>query len=97
MADKAEILQILKDDKALTAIAEEAFKKCDSDGNGYLDKEEVGALMKQANKDNPNVPEMTDADVDAMYQKLDKNKDGKIQVDEFKVLIKAVLQALVEE
>lgn len=40
---------------------------------------------------------MSEEEIDKIYTKLDVNNDGKISEDEFKVLIKAVLQAMTQE
>lgn len=43
------------------------------------------------------MPEPSDADVDEVMNELDVNGDGKISQDEFKVLIKQVLELMAGE
>eukprot|EP01080_Neovahlkampfia_damariscottae_P009328 gene9328-1415_t len=53
------------------------FKEFDLDGNGYLDKEELAKGTKKMGLS------FTDEMIDNMIESADKNKDGKIQLDEF--------------
>lgn len=92
MADEVEIKKLLADDNALKAIAEAAFKKVDTDNSGFIDRNELKALMDEASQGN--FPSVTEAELDEIYKGLDTNNDGKISVDEFSVLIRAVLESM---
>jgi calcium-binding protein CML len=53
------------------------FKEFDLDSNGYIDKEELKKGTKSLGLN------FDDATIEQMLQDADKNKDGKIQLDEF--------------
>lgn len=61
------------------------LKKLDKDNSGYLDKEEVRNGIKLIYKEIDLC--LSDADIDRMIKSVDKNNDGKIQIDEFMELI----------
>jgi calmodulin len=94
MAEKAQIQALLNDPKALKEISDAAFKKVDTDGSGYIDQKELRALMDEASQGN--FPPVDDKDLAEIYSSLDTNHDGKISVDEFTVLIKSVLEAMIQ-
>ncbi len=93
MADAEEIKKLLADENALKEIAEAAFKRVDTDGSGTIDKKELKALMDEASQGN--FPPISESELEEIYNGLDQNKDGKISVDEFTVLIKAVLESMI--
>lgn len=90
----ADIKKLLADENAIKEIAEAAFKKVDTDGSGTIDKGELKALMDEASKSIGT--SVSENELNDIYNGLDKNKDGKLTVDEFTVLIKAVLEAMAE-
>lgn len=53
------------------------FHKRDKDGSGTLDKEELGELLRAGK------PDMTDAQISALFDGADVNKDGALAFDEF--------------
>ncbi len=55
------------------ADPEEQFKKLDTNGDGFVSKEEFAAHGKGKNKDK----------ADAQFAKLDRDGDGKLSKDEF--------------
>ena len=57
----------------------EAFRIYDSDGSGSLDRNEISYVMKKLG---------VEVNVDELLDKVDKNKDGAIQYDEFIEMIK---------
>jgi Ca2+-binding EF-hand superfamily protein len=59
----------------------EEFKKLDKDRSGYLDHEEIKRCLKDLYESID--LKMSDADVDALITQVDKNKDGRISVEEF--------------
>ncbi len=56
---------------------EDAFKRYDSDGNGFLSIDEVQSAMANIGR------QMNRLEVRSMIQSLDSNHDGKISFDEF--------------
>jgi len=55
-----------------------AFKAVDKNSDGYLGKEEFGNFTSSISPDNR----------DRLFSKLDKDENGKIDLDEFRALFK---------
>lgn len=88
-----EIEQILKDDSKLNEIVAAAFQSVDTDGSGYIEEQELKIVMSGVARD-IGMPEPSDSDVREVMRELDQNSDGKISQDEFKVLIRQVLELM---
>ena len=58
--------------------------------NGLIDFEEVEAILANFAKGN-NLPKPTKSEVEAVYTKLDKDKSGKVDFEEFKAFFKSFL------
>lgn len=69
----------------LKARALVEFKAIDKDGSGILDKTELKNSLKAFYAKEQ--IDMTDAQIDNMVAIADKNKDGKINIEEFIVLM----------
>ena len=54
------------------------FRKADTDGNGDISLEELKAIHKREDGDT-----YDEAKVEAEFEKLDKNHDGRVQVSEY--------------
>ena len=61
----------------LRSAIRKAFKQFDRDGNGYITKKEFKTVMRRRTAG------VTDAQIDAMIKDADRNGDGKIDYDEF--------------
>jgi Ca2+-binding EF-hand superfamily protein len=59
----------------------EEFKKLDKDKSGYLDHDEIKRCLRDLYESID--LKMSDAYVEALINQVDKNKDGKISVEEF--------------
>jgi Ca2+-binding EF-hand superfamily protein len=59
------------------------FEKADLNGDGYLDKRELTALMKKLSGREP-----SSKDISAMMKEADTNGDGKLSFKEFSVVVK---------
>jgi Ca2+-binding protein (EF-Hand superfamily) len=94
MTNKEEIKLLLEDENILKELVETAFKKVDTDQSGTIDKKELKALMDEASKGK--FEPLTEDELNEIYAGLDKNNDGQITCDEFAVLIKTVLEAMME-
>ena len=90
------IKAILQDEQKFNEVARKAFDSVDIDGSGQIESSEIAGLLVQISEDrgaNPPSP----SDVAALLKDLDTDKSGAVSFDEFKVLIREVLEARVEE
>lgn len=92
---KQEIEAILANEQKLNEVVLAAFNAVDSDGSGFIDEPELKTVMTGVARD-IGMPEPSDSDVREVLRELDANKDGRISVDEFKVLIRQVLELMKE-
>lgn len=90
---KQEIEDILSDEAKLNEIVKAAFESVDADGSGYIEEAELKVVMTSVARD-INMPEPTEQDVSEVLRELDSNRDGKVSQDEFKVLIRQVLELM---
>ncbi|KAK8792837.1 hypothetical protein WA158_005001 [Blastocystis sp. Blastoise] len=61
---------------------EEAFKSIDVDKDGYITKTELRQIMSKLGEN------LTDEELDTMIREADKNNDGKVDISEFRDLVK---------
>lgn len=76
-------------------ILDKTFKEADTDGSGYIEKNEYVLLCHQI-ADGLGIPRPTFEEIDNGLNSLDKNKDGKLSKEEFTQLVKFLLKVLVE-
>jgi len=92
----SKISDILKNPDQVNKVAKAVFDQVDTDRSGYVSEGELEVLMKniasQCGIKAPSSSEVAQA-MDAM----DTNNDGKISLDEFKVLVVEILQALADK
>ncbi len=67
----------------------------DTDKSGLIDEEELTKVMTQISLDMETEPPSKE-DVKKVLDHLDANHSGKIDCDEFKILIREVLSALLD-
>ena len=60
--------------KCLREEMEEAFKKMDADGNGFLSKEEIKKVLEENSQKWGHVD-------DELFDKVDEDKDGKVSFE----------------
>lgn len=89
------IKDILSNEKKFNEVAKVAFDSVDTDKSGQIDAQELEKVMVQIATDMGADPP-TKEDVLEVLEHLDSDKSGKISLDEFKVLIKDVLEAMLE-
>lgn len=63
--------------KYFHATATKIFEDIDTDGSGFLDKEELKAVTIRLGED------FTDKEISKIFKAMDKNKDGKVGLQEF--------------
>ena len=89
------IKSIVENEEALNQIADRAFKNVDKDNNQSIDEYELEKIMAQISNDMGAEPP-TKEDVKEVLDSLDTDRNGTINFDEFKALIKDILNALIE-
>ena len=89
------IKSIVENEEALNQIADRAFKNVDKDNNQSIDEYELEKIMAQISNDMGAEPP-TKEDVKEVLDSLDTDRNGTINFVEFKVLIKDILNALIE-
>jgi Ca2+-binding EF-hand superfamily protein len=90
-----EITAILKDESKLSEIAKAAFESVDTDGSGFIEEAELKVVMSSVARD-IGMPQPSDSDVAEVLRELDTNRDGRVSQDEFKVLIRQVLELMLQ-
>ena len=90
------IKDILSNEKKFAEVARVAFDSVDTDKSGQIDGTELEKVMVQIATDMGADPP-TKEDVMEVLEHLDADKSGKISFEEFKVLIRDVLEAMLEE
>mgnify|MGYP000211461480 FL=1 len=96
MATREEINEILNSQEKVQEIAKAAFDAVDADGSGFIDEPELKQVMTSVASD-IGMDTPTDSDVADVLRELDTNRDGKISLEEFKVLIRQVLELMASQ
>jgi Ca2+-binding EF-hand superfamily protein len=89
------IKDILSNEEKFNEVAKIAFDSVDSDKSGQIDAGELEKVMTQIATDLGADPPSKE-DVLEVLGQLDTDNSGKISFDEFKVLMKEILQAMLE-
>ena len=89
------IKDIINDEEKLKEVARVGFESVDTDKSGYIDSKELGKVMEDISKDLGVEPPQPD-EIKEVLKHRDTDKSGKIEFDEFVVLIKDVLTAMAE-
>jgi len=90
------IKDILASEELFNDVAKSAFDSVDTDKSGEIDAKELGKIMKQLAAETNSEPPSGE-EIKEVLECLDEDKSGKISYNEFKVLIREVLQNMVEE
>lgn len=90
------IKDILANEKKFNEVAKVAFDSVDTDKSGQIDGNELEKVMVQIASDMGADPP-TKEDVMEVLEHLDEDKSGKIDFSEFKVLIRDVLEAMLDD
>lgn len=91
MVSRRDIESILFNASQLDKLVHVAMGTVDTDGSGEVDKQELSIIMRQVALDVGD-DEPSPQDVNDVFAEFDKDKDGKINFDEFKEIIIRVLK-----
>ena len=73
-------------------MVEKAFKDADKDKSGEIDKHELKAVLNKMSKE-LNITEITDEEVNLYLNKLDLDKNEKVDQKEFGKLVQEIIAA----
>jgi Ca2+-binding EF-hand superfamily protein len=91
-----QVKTILSNDQMFVEVAKVAFDSVDTDRSGQIDALELEKVMAQIASD-MGAEAPSKEDVAEVLEHLDTDKSGKISFEEFKVLIKDVLECMLED
>ncbi len=91
-----QVKNILSSEKLFIEVAKVAFDSVDTDRSGQIDANELEKVMAQIAAD-MGAEAPSKEDVAEVLDHLDTDKSGKISFEEFKVLIRDVLECMLEE
>ena len=93
--NKANLANKIKDDAFVSEVAKKYFDNYDINSNGYIEKKELSNVMKSISMTYFNC-EPEKGVIEAQFSKLDKDKNNKLDLAEFKSFIKDFLKMMVE-
>lgn len=87
------VREILEDDARLTALSREIFDVIDTNHSGTIDLPELKEALNEAAKQ-MDAPPPSDEEIQSILSSLDANSDRVVDPDEFKALVRQLLEAL---
>lgn len=92
---RQEIEAILNNEAVFNQVVRSSFESVDKDGSGFIDESELRTVLSGVTKDKGR--NFSDSEVSGMLRELDSNRDGRISIEEYKALIRQVLEIMKEE
>lgn len=86
---------VVQNPEKVKKFAYAAFEAIDTNRSGYLEREELEAVM--CNDLNPGEKKPSREDIDEVLRELDVNNDGRVSLSEFQVLIEQLLRAMAQD
>ena len=93
---KKQILESINNPVTFEPIARDSFDSADKNKNGKIEKSELYECMKEV-ANGLNLPAPTKKNLEELFKKLDVDKNGVIDYEEFKVFAKDNMLKLIEE
>ena len=75
------------DEKTFEEMVETTFTQADLNQNSTIERNELALLLKKI-YGTLGIDPPSESDIDNEYKRLDKNSDGKLNKEEFKILVK---------
>merc|ERR1719225_1718695 len=72
------------DMKITPEMLERTFKRLDENGNNFISKREFFQGVESLNEDTNDPKELSRDSLNVLFNDLDKNNDGKLDIEEFK-------------
>lgn len=92
---KKQAKALLADEKKLNELAKMAFDGSDTDHSGYIEIAEMKEIIVTMSKE-MGIEPPSDTDIQSVITHLDKNKNDRLEFDEFKVFIVDLLQSVAQ-
>jgi len=102
MSTNDQINEILNNKDQFNEVLKTVFDEVDTDHSGFIDQNEFFNAIKNvfseinASKNDVKINEPTIEQTNVLLKDLDKNQDGKLSMDEFSILVRKLLESLLE-
>ena len=93
---KEELKKKILDKAIFDPIVDKTFYETDLNKNGYIEKDELGYLLKSIYR-TLGLADPPQAEIERELSILDKNGDNKISKDEFRILIRELCLYFIDE
>jgi len=93
--EKSELKKNVLQQKIFDEIVKKTFHSIDLDESGNIEKNEFKDLLTEIYK-MLELPNPTNDDVEREFKRLDKNNDRKLSKEELSVLIKEIIEYLID-
>ena len=91
-----EVYEFLNNDNKFSKLWDEAFGEVDIDGSGELDRDELIRCLNWLS-DSIGIEYPTDEDIYDIYDGLNIEAEGTMTKENFKVLVRELLNAVIED
>ncbi len=91
-----DIRDLLNNEQKFNEMAQNAFQITDVDNSGVIDKQELGSAMTQISAD-IGIPTPSQEEVEEVFLALDQDKSGKIDLNEFKLFVRKILECMLSD
>ena len=87
---------VLSDENCFTAIAKAIFNRADEDKSNFIDPQEFRKMMLGITEEY-NLPTPSDHTIIETMKKVDLDKNGTVEFDEFKEFLRKIFQQVIIE
>jgi Ca2+-binding EF-hand superfamily protein len=87
---------VLADENCFTAIAKAIFYRADEDKSNFIDPQEFRKMMLGITEEY-NLPTPSDQSIIETMKKVDLDKNGTVEFDEFKEFLRKIFQQVIIE
>ena len=87
---------VLADENCFTAIAKAIFNRADEDKSNFIDPQEFRKMMLGITQEY-NLPTPSDQSIIETMKKVDLDKNGTVEFDEFKEFLRKILKQVIIE
>ncbi len=94
--NKKELAKRITDDAFIESITQKLFHRYDLNKNNFLEKDELMNIMRDVAKEVFNC-EPEDVALETEFEKLDKDKNNKIDISEFSYFIKQYINLVMND